>query len=185
MEENSTHIYIQTIFFCRFQIYCLFVESQLSKSIIIYRHIQLLTAINNDIQQKTLLSLVISCAITIQALGMTSFVNLKWNYDNADGILIAAILVTAGLGLIMVFLSGVASIYKTSIKVVDRLTCQLAKSKFRLYTRREYQQRCILLRSCAPVKIRFGSINFVDQLTPLNCMEWANDVTVQLLLLKV
>lgn len=48
---------------------------------------------------------------------------------------------------------------------VERLT--EVKWKQRFYT------------SCSSIKIRFASINFVDRLTPLACVDYANGLTLQ------
>src|SRR5688572_20787385 len=50
--------------------------------------------------------------------------------------------------------------------------------------RKELRWRRRFYRSCVSIKAMFGSFNFVDALTPLNCIDMGNDLTVNFLLLE-
>lgn len=156
----------------------------IARSTCCYRHIQILTVLNNEVQQKSLMTFVFLCAILCQAVTMTSLVILTWSSENAFSICLFLILNLEAAGAILVYFTGVASVYTVSKSAIDQLKKRLRFHSKTRYRKSELKQRQKFYESCAPLKIRFGTVNFVDALTPLHSMELANNLTIQLLLLN-
>lgn len=91
---------------------------------------------------------------------------------------------------------GMAGVYSESVKVTSKFKksfgvicgggcrnltkvgCGYAERLIKM----KWKQR--FYKSCSLVKIRFASTNFVDRLTPLACVDLANELTLEWLLGK-
>lgn len=132
----------------------------------------------NEIQQKIPMSVIVVAGILAQSLSMTTLVKLPWKSDNILSlILYAGVLINCILAM-SVTLGGMAGILGQCENTLKNLHSHNTLTA----SRKEQRCRKIFYRSCMAIKVRFGSINFVDQLTPLNCINFANDMTLNLLL---
>lgn len=150
-----------------------------SRVAVTYRQIQLLAKLNNGIQQKAYMSLIIFSAIVQQSFGVTALLKLPWSAENIIGLVVACILVVDTTAAMVVLLGGMAAVNTTSDEVANKLQKNLTtfRGKERRWRNRFY-------KSCGGIRIYFGTFNFVEQLTPLNCIDFANGLTIQLLLLE-
>lgn len=144
-----------------------------------YRILQILGILLNEVQQHELVTGVIVTAVCLLSLSTTSLTRV--NLSRQQNIIVFGLLLILMIDCILtmiVLLGGMALVNTTSS---DRLL------RFRkLFVRpSRIEGRVIkkICRSCDTVKIRFGSFNFVNNLTPLKCIDFANNLTVQLLLI--
>jgi len=82
------------------------------------------------------------------------------------------VVLNAGLGMI-VLLGGLVGVHLKSKEVLKKL-----KSK----QRSQFKWEVRFYKSCQVIKIKLGSNNFLDALTPLNCLDFSVSLTAQLLL---
>lgn len=162
-------------------------------SAVIYRTIQVLACIANEIQQKVFMSVIVIAATFLISLCTATVVWLPWTIDNLLSILM---FLTIGIDCtlaVVTSVGGMAGVYTESVKVIRKLQTSIGiigGGGYRNLVGRgdgcgsmevKWKQR--FYRSCMSIKIRFASINFVDRLTPLACVDFANDLTLQLLLI--
>lgn len=83
---------------------------------------------------------------------------------------------------LLVLLGGMANILDYSRQILTKRK----RSRFvvggNVGIRRNIRWVKKLYTSCRPVKFKFGKLNFVDRLTPLNCTVFANRLTLKLFL---
>lgn len=80
----------------------------------------------------------------------------------------------------MVLLEGMVSMCAYSKIVLERakyLTVDFVSRREKLLIKK-------IWRSCDKIKVKFGDSNFLEELTPLRCLDFSVDMTVQLLLLS-
>ncbi len=162
---------------------------------VVYRSIQILACIANEIQQKVFVSTVVIAATIMTSICTTTVVKLPWTSGNIMPLLMFSIVGVNCVLAIVTSVGGMASVYTESVKVTRKLQKSIGiigGGGYRTFVNvnrvcmgrwLEIKWKQRFYRSCVPIKIRFGSINFVDRLTPLACLDLANGVTLQLLLL--
>lgn len=144
-----------------------------------YRHIQLAANLCNEIQQQVLLPITIAgCTIVLGiclALVITSFSTTGNLFIKTSMGLISVEIV-----LYLIFgMRALAELHDESEHALHGIRTKLItllEPKIRKWVQR-------YIRSCWPIKIKFGGTNFVDMLTPLNCIAHAVQITVHILLL--
>lgn len=144
-----------------------------------YRYIQQVANLCNDIQQKIVISTLLSGAIVLLGVNLALLIRFTSGPGNTSLIMITGT-TCVETGVFLIFsLHGMAEINHHSKSNLQRL-----KGRLFLITGREnrrWTQRFI--KSCAAIKIKFGGNNFVERLTPLNCISHALQISVQILLL--
>lgn len=123
-------------------------------------------------------------AVIIQSISTTMLVKLEWISVNMIPLMVFSVTAVDATLACVVCLGGMAGVFTESTQVMCKLKRHLCSLYLQHSKKREearWQRR--FLRSCTLIKIRFGGFNYVDQLTPVNCMNFANSLTVQLLLL--
>lgn len=153
----------------------------------LHKEIQILADLNNDIQKFCLVSLYMVLAISLHAFSICSLVRLA-SKSNLTGDMIIpflffCILLLDSFLVIMVAFGGMSKLYLDSKKILSESrntihwkNLNLAKVNMKLVQKRA--------RSCQTIKITFGQNNFVEELTPLNCLNASVGLAVQLLLLR-
>ncbi len=79
---------------------------------------------------------------------------------------------------------AMAEVCNTSKKAINGLNifAELGYTDGNL-CRRDVKTKEKALKSFKTLKVRFGSLIYIDRFTPLTCMSFANDVTVSILLI--
>lgn len=145
------------------------------KTGLMYRHLQVLARIMNIVQQGVHMTVLIVAAVIIQAVSSTILVRIPVTLRNVPNILVFSIILVDATLACVVCLGGLAAVHSESEKVYQKMKAKEVNGHS------IWQHR--FLKSCQLIKIRFGSFNYVDRETPLNCINMANALTVQLLLL--
>lgn len=156
-----------------------YVSSLVLERVSIYRHIEVIASICNKIQQRTQLPTIIAGSIVTLGVSLAFLVQTPATPDNAS-LLVLMLLASVNTTFFLLFcLGSLAQVYKESVAALESIRLQLPKVS-------EVNERRWLrkfIRSCAVIKMKFGGNNFVEELTPLNCISHAIDLSVQILLL--
>lgn len=154
----------------------------------IYRSIQYLAGLMNEIQQYILLIVIVGL-IFGQSSSTALMIILSTGTGNSFNVLIFLVIMMECIAATMVVFGGMSITFLESQKCFQELQQDLVERYKMKYNRErklsalEFKWRKRFYKSCGLITFRFGSLNFVDQRTPLNCVDFANGMTVQLLLL--
>lgn len=147
-----------------------------------YRAMQQLCLICNQVQKGAVMSCTIFGGIIIDAMSTSIIIWIPWSRDNLFWLLSFGVTgINAGLELLII-LGGMAGIYQKSCILLHRLQ----KEKSGIGQKRgglasKWRKR--FYRSCVPIKCEFGKMFFVDICTPIVSLDCANALTVNILLL--
>lgn len=143
-----------------------------------YRSVQILELLANEIQQRSTLPQALVICLGVQSVAVVDLIRAP-GMDLSTLALAGSMFINA-MWFVVLFMSGMAGIYIES-KLVHQKDANANADLGQ--TRKEKTWRRKFMRSCPFIKIRFGDLNFVEELTPLNCLDFGNHITVQLLLL--
>lgn len=151
----------------------------IAKKFSIYRHIQLLTIICNNIRQKVMLTAGMVGSIITAGTGLAVIIRTPCTPDSLPVILVMGLL-SLNTCLFMLFCLGeMAELYMVSKQACKNIKLIIPS----VSSQRTRKLTGSYLRSCGPLRSKFGGNNFVEELTPLNCMSHAFQLAVQILLL--
>ncbi len=145
----------------------------------IYRQLQILNILCNSIQQSCLLTFL--CAVTFT---MSLSINLVIRFGSANiedkfiFVTLFSFVTIDAIGSIIFILGGMVSVFvnsKNCLCCMKGLQLQ-CKSKFDRVWMRSF------FRSCDTIKLKFGDNNFIEELTPFKTLDFAINLTVQILL---
>lgn len=145
-----------------------------------YRKLQVGAIMMNEVQQKVLLTLVITASIVMFPISANLLIRNSQAESNIFVLALPGVILVGSI-LVMLFVLGGMS----QLSLYSELYIRHGKQLPVKYPRIAIERRLSLKfwRSCSIITAKFGSINFVDVLTPLNCIDFANHLTLQLLLL--
>lgn len=135
----------------------------------------------NEILQKVVVTVAIVGGILTQSTCIAMLVGtLKENKSWMEiGMAIAVFL--NGVTVLAFLLGGLAQVNATSKTTLIKLRKHLAK-KGKVGRGKICPER-IYLHSFPCIKVQFGDLNYLESLTPLKCVDYANSVAAQLLML--
>lgn len=149
---------------------------------LMYRKIQVLNGLCNEVQRGAPMFLIMFCGAFINAVAMTGMALVPWSKANVLPLAVFVVLLVYTILFLLVFLGGMANILQYSRRLLQkRRTLELVLGSNGNLNPKKRKQKFYV--SCQPIKFKFGELNFVDRLTPLNCTVFANRMTLQLLLL--
>lgn len=148
------------------------------KVAIMYRHVQLLCNLGNEIQQKMMMVPVLVAVIVISAVSVATLAHIPFKQSNW---VVICILVTAYVDTTLITLFSLGGM------VAVNTTCKIFIKNLKLYDRGSISNLEKLwgakfVASCSPFKVKFGGSNFIEKLTPLKCLNCAARLTIQILL---
>lgn len=162
-------------------------EIEQVRSCTFYRELQLLGNLNNSIKQKLITSSMLINGILFHAICFSATIFLTKSYQAGENFVSLAYFVLTAVDcfmLIVVLFGEMSCVHKESKHILENLkrhqspTRASAASRYRKVWQRKF------FRSCAPLSVKFGANNFVDELTPLNSLNFSWGLVVQLLLLR-
>ncbi|CAL8146084.1 unnamed protein product [Orchesella dallaii] len=152
---------------------------------LVYREIQVLAILNNIINQSAIFVLTAG-VIVLLALCLTATIRLEWHMENIFAVAFFGIMSIDCFLFLLVCVGGMVSPYVESRKALETLKRQRPKNEFvRRGSRYCYRWLQTYVKSCFLIKVKMGKDNFLEELTPLNCVNLAINVTVNILLLTV
>lgn len=153
--------------------------SDIYKKTSIYRSIQILANILNDIQQNIIVPVTMLECIIALGVSLAMLVHTLPTSENIPIFIIMSNACVDTLLFLLISLGGLAAVCKESRMILHKI-----KSGFSsVFRRREKMWIQRFVKSCGVIQMRFGGNNFVDDLTPLNCISHAAQLTLQILLL--
>ncbi len=149
---------------------------------LVYRQFQIFNSLSNYLQT-TCLGVVVYTTIFALSINLSLVIGFNnFPRENISSIMIGLFLIVAienGV-VILVIQGGLVSVYiasKRTILGAKHLELSIASNKNRKWARKFW-------RSCEILKAKFGNGNFLEELTPLRCLDFAFGLTVQFLLLS-
>ncbi|CAL8112273.1 unnamed protein product [Orchesella dallaii] len=160
-------------------------KDQLQQHTMAFRELQVIAIEYRELYSRTVVVATLLCGTVMQVVCLynTITVLLKGSKGtDADGSLQIGLnlvyfwcTIVAACG-IVVFMGILADVYSVAKNVHQEIASTVALKRSKWF--------CRFLRSCPILRIYLGGSNFLDELTPLTCEDFAIDQTVGLLLLK-
>ncbi len=144
----------------------------------IFRQLQILTAMLNAFHQGPPIIYVLTGPMLMSALCLSTLV--QGSIPDFMSIAVLAILLVDCNMILMVIFGQMATVYRRSCKILKFMTSKYDREKRN--RQNKWEQR--FYRSCSPLKIMISKANFVDVLTPLNCVQISIGLSVNLMLVK-
>lgn len=136
----------------------------------------------NKIQANILIPGLVTAGIALQPFAVNSMFKLHPTKDNLVKFVMFGVLLVECSLLLVVLLGGMAEIYQQSCASFNMFRkCMALKYK---ENQKDVKWQTKFFRSCGYMKVKFGSINFIDNCTALVCMDFANNLSLQLLLIS-
>ncbi len=145
----------------------------------LFRHFQVLTAILNRIQKGPPILVIIIEVTVVQALALSALVGNPISDLKYTATLI--LLTVDCFMVITIILGQMGMVYQKSKRLLKKIQWKQylpgISVRDKKWERRFY-------KSCSPLDIMISSVNFVDELTLLNCLQLSLTLTANLLLLN-
>lgn len=148
------------------------------KIAVMYRHVQLLANLCNEIQQRMMMVPLLVAATLVNAFTIATLANIQFTAEN---LIITCILVAGFVDTIFVILfalGGMVIVNRKSTVFIEKLKYYDRWSPVDI--RRLWIPK--FAKGCQPLKIKFGVNNFIEKLTPLKCLHCSARLTIQILL---
>lgn len=155
---------------------------------IAYREIQVMAGLQTNVQGGALMGILIIAPTSLISITSVIIVRLPWIAENLTLLLLSGYLAFVSLLCIMFVIGGQAGVWTESKRMFIKLDrsnaerIQHCRCKFK-----RWESKCQLRfwKSCRNlVKVKFGVNNFVEEETPLNCINLAVSLAAQFLLLQ-
>lgn len=147
-----------------------------------YRVLEILAILMNEVQQKVLVTTLVVTAIPSTAVGVVLMIRVFKSGVDFIVLALAICLLANGIMALVLLLGGMAKLYLESEKCCECIRKLCWNSG---YSRMNIRWIRLFSRSCRLITAKFGSLNFIEPLTPLNCIDFVSGLVVQLLLLNV
>lgn len=135
----------------------------------------------NEILQKVMVTSIIMAGIWVHCLSLNVLIRMPGG-NNIFFSCLFLFLTLQSAGVISVEVGGWAQVNIQSLYVFQQLKCKLADRA--MHGERSVHELRKFYKSCSNIKVKFGSLNYIERLTPLKCMAFSLDLTVNLLLLR-
>ncbi len=113
-------------------------------------------------------------------LGMFTLIT-SWDKLSFPQLLISGTGATESFAAILIFFGVFGRVYADSIKTIECLRTSGIHVESDLESRKTVGK---IVKSLQPLKIKIGSVNFVDRLTPVTFIDFCFGILVNMLLLK-
>lgn len=143
------------------------------RTAIMYREIQILVTMFNDIHESFTISSTMVVTIILQLVSMYTIVKTEFTISNIPIIVVFLLLIINIFMFMFCSLDIMGDVLEVSKGIVGEL-----KLKERTHWLKRFH------KSCFPLKIKFGASNFVEKITPLNCENFVIVQTSNALLMK-
>lgn len=155
-------------------------SSDLYSDALLYRELQIFDSLVNTVQQNCLAVIVVGdiCICSIACV----FTVMVFNGEITSTFIIIGLLMAAqvdGISVLLLVLGQMVLLHTQSKQVladIGKLSSSYRNRIDRIWIRR-------FLKSCKTIRIRFGKANFLEEQTPLRCIDASMNLTVQIMLL--
>lgn len=145
-----------------------------------FRHVQYLMILENEAVQAALF-FAVPAAVLVQAIVVTNTLRTPLTPENMIQFIVMIFLSFNCVSHTIMVYGGQANIFTSSESGMANIKTYLISLKGK--SRKEVLWKRKFYSSCAVLKVKIGSVNFFDQLTPLVMIDQANDLTINFLLL--
>lgn len=149
-----------------------------------YRTLQVLGTIMNGVQQKVWITYTIVGTIMCQCLSFSLVIKTIQTKSYNHNLILLGVFSVVGLNdvLLLSFLvGGMAQVMEESHKLIRQWKKPPSTLGIKICREKLWESRFV--KGCDIIKVRFGALNFIDKVTPLNCLDFANEITVHILLI--
>lgn len=155
---------------------------------VVYRQIELLAVLTNAMQQKNFLISLMVAPILVISFCITALIHLPFDTDHVWSLLTFAMFTADSSCMLMVCIGGMVSVYLKSVQVLEQIRGTfhehfLERQEIGKNSWERKWCRKFFGGACSTIKIKFGGDSYLEPLTPLNCMDFSNGLTVDLLLI--
>ncbi|ODM89952.1 hypothetical protein Ocin01_16731 [Orchesella cincta] len=143
---------------------------------VMYRQLQILGLLFNKIHQGKIVSLTMGITTVLVSFAIYLAVRLPFNLDNLAHLLLIIVSGFNSSLIILVYLGSLANVYvkfREVMKMSQRLSFMYRPNSKTLWKTCHVQLMERLLKSYKPVRIRFGYSNYLEEKTPLVCIDVA------------
>lgn len=132
----------------------------------------------NTFQKSLFVFIIVTGVIIIWVFALTTLIKST----NSDFIFVSTLvmLLIDAVLVDLVILGQMGAVYRKSHELLDVMKCAHNPN----LTGREQKWEHKFYRSCPPLKIMINSVNFVDGLTPLNCLHLSMTLSANILMLE-
>lgn len=153
------------------------------KTSVRYRTLQVLGVLMNEIQRTTIVTSLVISSILLVSFGLTMLALVPITDENLPILGISFMMTPSGVAVLLIVLGLLADVFEQSRLNSRQFQAVMAK-RFGMESRKDAAWKRGFFLSCAPVKVKFASINFIESKTPVNCIDFSNMLTVNLVLLN-
>ncbi len=145
---------------------------------LIFRHIQVLASMLNEIQSGAAILLILCIPTIIIAMVALTLVQ----GSNTDFVFVATLIVLLidCFLVIMALFGQMSTLCEKSSEILNKMLMKRYSAK--LSRGQKWEQR--FYKSCSPIKVMISSGAYVDALTPLNCLHLSMTLSANMLLLN-
>lgn len=147
-----------------------------------YRTLQYLGILVNEILKTSIVTAMMICSIFTQAFSCVLLILMFDSHKTWIEFLMATVILGDSVPILVILVGGLARVWVISSQVLKNVRRHTLIRSTKCIT--SGKPKLKFLNSCSCIRVGFGDLNFVDQTTPLNCVDFANNLTVQLLLLR-
>lgn len=154
---------------------------------VIYKGLQIIAILQTEVQSGSTMTMIILTPTLGVAVGSATVVGMPWTPENAVLLLISVYVAFCSAFALLVLLGGHAEVCEESKRMLSNIRrLQISKRVAGMgVSRKEHMIQQRFWWSCANlIKVTFGVNNYVENDTPLNCLNWAVAMAVQLMLMK-
>lgn len=147
-----------------------------------YRTVQLLGKLFNEILQRVFVSVILVYCVLRQAIcSALVIVAYKMPQVNLVEVGVVGLMQLDTATALVVLIGGLSQVYATSSEVI--YGCRKYSAAGSSFSKAKYRSEIKFLKSCSHVMVAFGELNYIDKVTPLNSIDFSNNLAVQFLLL--
>ncbi len=150
----------------------------------LYRQLQILNSLYNQLHKQFLAVLIVG-VVSGLSLGLAQLVTCLGDGAKREVNILELALYCVTIGdtvfVIVWILGGLVEVREESERCFMKVRILEVRQMFRV--KRSWIRR--YLRSCPLLKIRFGEKNFMENYTPLRCLDFSVNLTVQFLLVSI
>jgi len=144
------------------------------KHLLVYNQIKLLLIQHNSIHQSLIVVILVNQAMFVVTVALFLLIGMYSKLETSQKLLFVVVGLDAIL-VVVVVLGFLGLVYSSSMETL-KIAKEIPSLRKHLWTKR-------YIRSWTPLKIGFGSVNYIDQLTGLVCFDFSVNQTVNLLMM--
>lgn len=153
-------------------------------NVALYRNLQILALLMNEEQKWGITANLAFLSIIAQAGSVSGIILISWNAENITGIVFLLLQLSTAANNLFGTFGSQSSILGVTEVLIKNLNSSERSCNGDRGNRLDRKWRHRFFKSCKPIRVGFGSINFVDALTPLTCVDMGNNMAANFVMMK-